>query len=70
MEMFLGLMLLCDPNSVDTCAVIRGPFFETYEECVVNLSTEGLTHVGNSYGRDIHIAYFDCIDVELQGEPT
>jgi len=68
-DMFLGVILLCDPNEVDLCRVVRGSFFETHEECTLDLVTSGLGYVADVYGGDVHIAYFECIPVELQGEP-
>lgn len=70
MNMFLGLMLICDPNAVESCNIVRGPFFETYEECLFNLGTDGLAYVLQAYGADVHVAYLDCIVAELQGEPA
>lgn len=70
MNMFLGLMLVCDPNQIEACAIVRGPFFDTYEECIVDLSVSGLSHILNQYGPDVHLAYIDCVEVELQGEPA
>jgi len=68
-EMFLGLILVCDPNEPTSCAVVRGAFFDTYDECLVDLATAGLTHVVSQYGPDVHLGYLDCVPVELQGEP-
>ena len=67
---FLGLMLICDPNEPIHCAPIRGAFFETYEECIVDLATNGLGYVTAQYGTEVHVAFFDCLEVNLEGEPA
>lgn len=69
-EMFLGMILVCDPNDSNTCGIVRSPFFETREECVLNLGTEGLAYVLSRYGTEVHIGLIECIPVQLQGEPT
>ena len=69
-EMFLGLMLVCDPNEITACNIVRSPFYETHEECVLGMSTEGLAYVTNTYGTEVHIGLLTCTPVQLQGEPT
>lgn len=70
MNMFFGLILLCDPIQAQECTSVRGPFFDTYEECTMDLATNGLNYVVGQYGPNVHVAYFGCIEVELQGEPA
>lgn len=68
---FLGLMLVCDPNQPDNCTIIRsGNFFSTYDECANDLVTSGLKFVIDQYGDEAHLAFFDCLEVNLEGEPA
>ena len=69
-EMFLGLILVCDPNETTSCGIVRSPFHETQEECVVSMATEGMAYVMATYGNEVHIGLLTCIPVQLQGEPT
>lgn len=68
--MFLGLILVCDPNETTSCSIVRSPFYETHEECVVSMATEGLAFMLSAYGEDAHIGLLTCLPVRLQGEPT
>lgn len=68
---FLGIMLVCDPNQPDTCAIVRGGrFFNTYDECANDLATGGLKFVIDKYGGEVHLAFFDCLEVDLEGDPA
>ena len=68
---FLGLVLICDPNQPDTCAIVRsGKFFNTYDACANDLATNGLKFVLDQYGDEVHLAFFDCLEVNLEGEPA
>lgn len=68
--MFFGLLLICSATNVQDCDVVSGKFFPSQEACLVDLTTNGMLYVNLTYDRNIHIAFVDCLEADIQGEPT
>jgi hypothetical protein len=68
--MFFALLLVCNAMNTEDCDIVTGRFFPTYEECAFDLSTNGMLYVNMRYGRNIHIAFMDCMEAAIQGEPV
>lgn len=68
-EMFFGIMLVCSQEDPGQCAHVIGPMFGTERECMVDLMTNGLAYVSQTYG-NVHIATGTCVEANMQGEPA
>jgi hypothetical protein len=68
--MFFPLMLVCSAMDTQDCDIVTGNFFPTYEECVTDMTTNGMLYVNLVYGRNIHIGFMECMEADVLGEPV
>jgi len=68
--MFFALVMVCNAAIPEECNIVAGRFFPSYDSCMVDLATNGMAYISSAYDRNIHIAFIDCLDADIQGEPA